>query len=78
MFQTSFACSTLATSVRRRRVLNVSGKKMMLSLGLKTRKKFHFDVTFTLQELLNCTYVTGQLFAKVRLKDGAFNAHSLR
>ena len=49
----------------------------MLSLGLK-KKKFHFDVTFTLQELLNCTYVTGQLFAKVRLKDGAFSTHSRR
>ncbi len=40
--------------------------------GLLTRqkKKFHFDVTFCLQDLLNCTYVTGVLFAKLRLKDG--------
>ncbi len=40
--------------------------------GLLTRqkKKFHFDVTFCLQDLLNCTYVTGVLFVKLRLKDG--------
>ena len=34
------------------------------------RKKFHFDVSFSIQALLNCTYVTGVLFAKLRLKDG--------
>ena len=36
----------------------------------KMKKKFHFDVVFSLEELLNCTYVTGVIFAKIRLKDG--------
>lgn len=36
----------------------------------RTKKKFHFDVNFLLEELLNCTYLTGAIFAKVRLRDG--------
>ena len=49
-----------------------AGKMLSLSqtLGLRSKKKFHFDVTFTLQDLVNCTYVTGVIFAKLRLKDG--------
>jgi len=48
----------------------------MLSLsqtlaGLRSKKKFHFDVSFTLQDLVNCTYVTGVIFAKLRLKEAA-------
>lgn len=46
----------------------------MLSLsslaGLRSKKKFHFDVSFSLQDLVNCTYVTGVIFTKLRLKDG--------
>ena len=38
--------------------------------GLRTKKKFHFTTTFCLQDLVNCTYVTGLIFAKIRLKDG--------
>ena len=54
-----------------------SGVERMLSFqtlasaaGLRTKKKFHFTTTFCLQDLVNCTYVTGLLFAKIRLKDG--------
>lgn len=36
----------------------------------RQRKKFHFDVHFSLEELLNCTYLTGVIFAKIRLRDG--------
>ncbi len=36
----------------------------------RPKKKFQFDVTFCLQDLRNCTYVTGVLFAKLRLIDG--------
>ena len=42
-----------------------------LASGLKiSKKKFHFDVDLCLQELINCTYVSGAVFAKLRLKDG--------
>jgi len=50
-----------------------AGKMLSLSqtlAGLRSKKKFHFDVSFTLQDLVNCTYVTGVIFAKLRLKDG--------
>lgn len=47
--------------------------------GLRPKKKFHFDVNFLLEELLNCTYLTGVIFAKIRLRDGgAFSAISNR
>lgn len=36
----------------------------------RPKKKFHFDVNFLLEELLNCTYLTGAIFAKIRLRDG--------
>jgi hypothetical protein len=36
----------------------------------RPKKKFHFDVNFVLEELLNCTYLTGVIFAKIRLRDG--------
>lgn len=36
----------------------------------RPRKKFHFDVNFLLEELLNCTYLSGAIFAKIRLRDG--------
>ena len=36
----------------------------------RPKKKFHFNVCFCLQDLLHCTYVTGVLFAKIKLKDG--------
>ncbi len=36
----------------------------------RPKKKFHFDVTFTLERLLNCTYVAGLIFSKIRLVDG--------
>ena len=46
---------------------------------LRAKKKFHFDVTLTLQELVNCTFVSGVLFAKLQLKDGgSFNGTSHR
>ena len=38
--------------------------------GLRPRKKFHFDVRFQLEDLVNCTYLSGLLFVKLRLKDG--------
>lgn len=45
----------------------------------RPKKKFHFNVSFSLQELRNCTYVSGLMFAKVRLKNGgSFSAHSDR
>lgn len=46
------------------------GHTIASAAGLRTKKKFHFEVTFCLQDLLNCTYITGVLFAKIRLKDG--------
>lgn len=50
-----------------------------LPLSLRPRKKLHFDVTFTLQELINCTLLTGVLYAKIQLKDGGnFNVTSDR
>lgn len=36
----------------------------------RPKKKFHFDVSFTLEELKNLTFLTGAIFAKVRLRDG--------
>ena len=46
---------------------------------IKSKKKFCFDVIFTLQEIVGCTYVTGVLFAKIQLKDGGtFNGTSHR
>ena len=48
-----------------------SGAEKMISFpGLRTKKKFHFTTTFCLQNLVNCTYVSGLIFAKIRLKDG--------
>lgn len=45
----------------------------------RPKKKFHFDVTFCLQDLRNCTYVSGLIFAKIRLKSGgSFSIHSDR
>lgn len=45
----------------------------------RPKKKFHFDVTFCLQDLRNCTYVSGVIFAKIRLKSGgSFSVHSDR
>jgi len=42
----------------------------------RPKKKFHFDVSFTLEKLLNCTYVAGQIFAKIRLVDaGNYNTY---
>ena len=46
------------------------GQTLATAAGLRQRKKFLFDVTFNLQDLLNCTYVSGVLFVKIRLKDG--------
>lgn len=46
---------------------------------LRSKKKYHFDVTLTLQELENCTFVSGVLYAKLQLKDGGtFNGSSHR
>ena len=36
----------------------------------KAKKKFRFDVIFSLEDLKNSTFVSGVIFAKVRLKDG--------
>ena len=36
----------------------------------RPKKKFHFDVSFRLEELLHCTYVAGLIFSKIRLRDG--------
>ncbi len=36
----------------------------------RPKKKFRFDVSFILEDLINCTYVTGVIFAKVRLREG--------
>lgn len=36
----------------------------------RPKKKFHFDVQFILEELLNCTFLTGVIFVKIRLRDG--------
>ena len=45
----------------------------------RPKKKFHFNVTFCLQDLRNCTYVSGLMFAKMRLKSGgSFTIHSDR
>ena len=50
-----------------------------LSNPLRSKKKFHFDVTLNLHELQNCTFVSGVLFAKLQLKDGgSFNGTSDR
>ena len=46
------------------------GHTLATAAGLRTRKKFHFDVSFSLMDLINCTYISGVLFAKARLKDG--------
>ena len=51
------------------------GQSLASAAGLKPRKKFHFDVVFNLQDLLNCTYVSGVLFAKIGLKDGGNFLH---
>ena len=51
------------------------GQSLVSVAGLKPRKKFHFDVVFNLQDLLNCTYVSGVLFAKIGLKDGGHFLH---
>lgn len=62
----------LVVGERNPRAVCRAGKMLSLSqtLGLRSKKKFHFDVSFTLQDLVNCTYVTGVIFAKLRLKDG--------
>ena len=45
----------------------------------RSKKKFLFNVTFCLQDLLNTTYVSGLLFAKIKLRDGRiFNELSER
>lgn len=45
----------------------------------RPKKKFHFNVTFCLQDLRHCTYVSGLMFAKMRLKSGgSFIIHSDR
>ena len=45
----------------------------------RPKKKFHFNVSFSLQDLRNCTYVSGLMFAKIRLKNGgSFSVHSDR
>lgn len=36
----------------------------------RPKKKFHFEVSFSLEELLHCTYVAGVIFSKIRLRDG--------
>ena len=54
------------------------GQTLATAAGLRPRKKFHFDVVFQLQDLLNCTYVSGVLFAKTRLKDGGHFSYSSR
>ena len=41
-----------------------------IGASLRAKKKFNFDVTFNLLELVNCTFMSGVLFAKVQLKDG--------
>lgn len=52
------------------------GQTLANAAGLRSRKKFHFEVVFKLQDLLNCTYVSGVLFAKIRLKEGGHFSHS--
>lgn len=52
------------------------GQTLANAAGLRPRKKFHFEVVFKLEELLNCTYVSGVLFAKIRLKDGGHFSYS--
>jgi hypothetical protein len=54
------------------------GQTLASAAGLKSRKKFHFEVAFKLEDLSNCTYVSGVLFAKIRLKDGGHFSHSSR
>lgn len=45
----------------------------------RPKKKFHFDVIFTLEELKNLTFLTGAIFSKIRLRDGgAFSVLSNR
>lgn len=45
----------------------------------RPKKKFHFDVKIRLEELLNCTFLTGDIFAKIRLREGGtFSALSKR
>lgn len=65
------------------RVLSLNGLTSSiggaLPLALRSKKKLYFDATFTLQELVNCTFVTGVLFAKIQQKDGgSFNGTSHR
>lgn len=52
------------------------GQTLANAAGLRPRKKFHFEVVFKLEELLNCTYVSGVLFAKIRLKEGGHFSYS--
>ena len=52
------------------------GQTLASAAGLRPRKKFHFEVVFNLQDLLNCTYVSGVLFAKIRLKEGGHFSHA--
>ena len=54
------------------------GQTLASAAGLRPKKKFHFEVTFNLQDLLNCTYVSGVLFAKIRLKEGGHFSHASR
>lgn len=45
----------------------------------RPKKKFHFDVKVQLEELLNCTFLSGDVFAKIRLREGGtFSAVSNR
>ena len=57
-------------------VVRMLGQTLANAAGLRPRKKFHFKVVFKLQELLNCTYVSGVLFAKIRLKEGGYSYSS--
>ena len=54
------------------------GQTIANAAGLKSRKKLHFEVVFKLEDLSNCTYVSGVLFAKIRLKEGGHFSHSSR
>jgi len=47
--------------------------------SMMTRKRFKFDVTFEVDELLMVSFVSGSLFAKVRLLNrGSFKDYTNR
>ncbi|XP_024124245.1 protein FAM102A isoform X2 [Oryzias melastigma] len=65
----------LALGAQTETLLNSRGRTMSF---LSKKKKFKFQVSFTLEELTAVPFVNGMLFCKVRLMDGDFRALSSR